>query len=125
MRNYPVIHRRITEKKDGGGSGFRYVICHILYKDQVKHIKSKGLWPTDDSFFDDTLIEGEVHQQRQSKTSGKDENADEESDEEYEQYEDGDGIVFDDPLLTDDLMVNTNRIAAMRVEDSSSDESDD
>ena len=112
-------------KKDGGRSGFRYVICHILYKDQVKHIKSKGLWPTDDSFFDDTLIEGEVHQQQQSKSSGKDENADEESDEEYEQYEDGDGIVFDDPLLTDDLMVNTNRIAAMRVEDSSSDESDD
>ena len=49
MRNYPVIHRRITEKKDGGGSGFRYVICHILYKDQVKHIKS-SIAPDDVTF---------------------------------------------------------------------------
>ena len=112
------------KKADGGGSGFRYVICHILYKDQVKHIKSKGLWPADDSFFDDVLIEGQ-EQQLQSKALGKDENDEESDEEEYEQYEDEDGIVFDDPLLTDDSMVNTNRIAAMRVEDSSSDESDD
>jgi len=34
----------------GSGGGFRYVISHILYKDQVKHIKYKGLWP-DDPFF--------------------------------------------------------------------------
>ena len=30
--------------------GVRYMIQHILYKDQVKHLKSKGLWPNHPNF---------------------------------------------------------------------------
>ena len=36
-----------------GGGGFRYVITNILYKDQVRHIKSRGMWPSDPLFADD------------------------------------------------------------------------
>lgn len=108
------------QTKEGGGAGFRYVISHILYKDQVKHIKSKGLWPSD-SFFEDV---SNFDEKQQSSSSIRARPQDEESDDEYEEYQDDGGIVFDDPL-DDEFMVNTNRIAAMRVEDSSSDESDD
>jgi probable RNA-binding protein EIF1AD len=114
-----------SDKKEGGG--FRYVISHILYKDQVKHIKSKGLWPTDSFFDDDVQSEGHQQPQQQQRTipqDGQNNEEDENSENDSEQYQDDDGIVFDDPL-SDELMVNTNRIAAMRVEDSSSDESSD
>jgi len=143
----------------GSGGGFRYVISHILYKDQVKHIKSKGLWP-DDPFFateepgsgniDNTVVvadevervlfrekDGEGH--RGKNVEEFDDEVDEDSerrcydeDEEEEEEEceyhggayDDNGIVFEDPMA-DDFLVNTNRIANLRVDDSSSDDSDD
>mmetsp|Transcript_18652 Transcript_18652/g.35587 ORF Transcript_18652/g.35587 Transcript_18652/m.35587 type:complete len:332 (-) Transcript_18652:84-1079(-) len=141
----------------GSGGGFRYVISHILYKDQVKHIKSKGLWP-DDPFFateepgscniDNTVVvadevervlfrekDGEGH--RGKNVEEFDDEVDEDSerrcydeDEEEEECEyhggayDDNGIVFEDPMA-DDFLVNTNRIANLRVDDSSSDDSDD
>jgi probable RNA-binding protein EIF1AD len=115
-------------KKDGAGTtGFRYVISHILYKDQVKHIKSKGLWPID-SFFDDDLVEKGQSKNKKPQDGEKDkqqQQVDNDVESNDEPYEDDGGIVFDDPFLSDELMVNTNRITAMRVEDSSSDESDD
>jgi probable RNA-binding protein EIF1AD len=37
----------------GGGGGIRYMIEHILYKDQVKHLKEKGLWPKNEFFWDE------------------------------------------------------------------------
>ena len=112
-----------SDKKEGGG--FRYVISHILYKDQVKHIKSKGLWPTD-SFFDDEQASEEKAQRTraQDESIKKDEEDDSDGNDDYCGNDNDDGIVFDDPLA-DEFMVNTNRIAALRVEDSSSDESDD
>lgn len=143
----------------GGGGGFRYVISHILYKDQVKHIKSKGLWP-DDPFFSteepgsgnihNTVVvadevervalgekDGEGHREKNVEESDDEEDEDlerrghDENEEEVEEerdyrggaYDDN-GIVFEDPLA-DDFLVNTNRIANLRVDDSSSDDSDD
>jgi probable RNA-binding protein EIF1AD len=112
------------DAKKEGTTGFRYVISHILYKDQVKHIKSKGLWPAD-SFFEDDLVErGQKTKKPQDENDQQQDDDEEASDDEYEYANNNGGIVFDDPL-SDELMVNTNRIAAMRVEDSSSDESDD
>ena len=112
-----------SDKKEGGG--FRYVISHILYKDQVKHIKSKGLWPTDSFFDDEASSEDKAQKTRpQDENLKKDEDNQSEDNDEYYANGNDDGIVFDDPLA-DEFMVNTNRIAAMRVEDSSSDESDD
>ena len=116
-----------TDKKEGGG--FRYVISHILYKDQVKHIKSKRLWPIDPFFADDTSVVEDQQQQQRAKLEQDDETIlHKDSGEEDKSYsaeqQNDDGIVFDDPLA-DELMVNTNRIKALRVEDSSSDESDE
>ena len=122
-----------SDQKDAGGSGFRYVITHILYKDQVKHIKLKGLWP-DDPYFADEAAESEHNNKEQQSNvenvndkvdvDGDDsnDNNNNESDSNYNEasYEDGDGIVFDDPL-DDEYMINTNRVARLTVDDSSSD----
>ncbi|KAL9186958.1 hypothetical protein ACHAXT_010678 [Thalassiosira profunda] len=116
------------KKDSSSGGGFRYVISHILYKEQVKHIKSKGLWPSDPFFADDipsetgeagTDGEGDKSDNRESDLDGNEQEENEPSG----AYEEN-GIVFDDPL-DDEMMVNTNRIATLRVEDSSSDEDSD
>ena len=96
------------------GGGFRYVITNILYKDQVKHIKSKGLWPVSDPLFQDEARESQDENQLDEEYLQEGESG---------QYEEN-GIVFEDPYA-DDLMVNTNRIATLRVDDDSSDSNDD
>lgn len=101
----------------GGGGGFRYVITNILYKDQVKHIKSKGLWPSDSFFANDDGGEKDGEKMENEEYNNPDDNDD--GDGTYEEN----GIVFDDPLEDEDLMmINTNRIATLRVEDSSDSE---
>lgn len=77
----------------------RCIINHILYKEQVNHLKTKGLWPEDDPHFADA---------QQSKEDIKE--------------EDQDGIVYEHD---DDLFINTNRIASLTVQDSSSSSSSD
>ena len=117
-----TIQDQSNNKKSGNtkGGGFRYVITHILYKEQVKHIKSKGLWPSDPLFAEEGTTPDDVDGQEEADTVEDKDKVDEVSrNDTY--YEDDDGIVFDD----DDLMVNTNRIATLRVEDSSSDEDSD
>ena len=89
--------------------GIRYMISHILYKEQVKHLKSKGLWPKDDPEF--SSAPGEDFEQ--INTEEKD-----------------DGIVYatgyDDEEDDDaDLFVNTNRINRLEIEDSSDEDSSD
>mmetsp|Transcript_29102 Transcript_29102/g.42785 ORF Transcript_29102/g.42785 Transcript_29102/m.42785 type:complete len:248 (-) Transcript_29102:15-758(-) len=124
-----------SDQKDSGSTGFRYVITHILYKDQVKHIKSKNLWPEDPYFADDdpaaglennvkeqSNIENEDDKDNDDGTDNKDN--DSETNDNEAGYEDEDGIVFDDPL-DDEYMINTNRVARLTVDDSSSDEDSD
>ncbi|KAL3795033.1 hypothetical protein HJC23_006354 [Cyclotella cryptica] len=120
------------QSTSSSGGGFRYVITHILYKDQVKHIKSKGLWPLDPFFSDVDGASSSEAQQREA-LHGGDKNDDEHGSDECAGYNDEQsradtrndgGIVYDEPL-GDEFMVNTNRIAAMRVDDSSSDESEE
>lgn len=88
-------------------TGIRHMITHILYKDQVKHLQSKGLWPDDDPEF--------------SKGAGAQDGDDD------EKVQDDDGIVYQeyDDDVDDDLFVNTNRIARLEIQDSSEDESSD
>lgn len=100
-------------KDQSAGLGFRHVVKHILYKDQIKNIKTKGLWPSDPFFAD--ALEGDED------AGGAGEDNDGGSDEDGGGYEDEDGIVFEDPLA-DEYMVNTNRIATLRIADSSSSE---
>lgn len=118
-----------------GGGGFRYVITHILYKDQVKHIKLKGLWPEDPFFAEDDIAavgseDTGKDQNNRAESAGKDtdrdcNDSDNNSDpNDNETSYDDDGIVFDD-CLGEEYMVNTNRVAKLTVEDSSSDEDSD
>jgi probable RNA-binding protein EIF1AD len=105
-------------KKDDYG-GVRFIINHILYKEQVKHLRSEGLWPAEDPEFavdpgESTDDEAGIMTPRAIQNSvvaddgilyGYEENSDDEDD---------DGDVF----------VNTNRIGNLTVQDSSSDDSD-
>jgi probable RNA-binding protein EIF1AD len=84
------------EETNDTNSGVRFLITHILYKDQIKHLKDKKLWPKTKEF-----------------ETNKDEAK---SDEE----ENGDGIVFDAAVNDNEYFVNTNRINAMKIQDSSS-----
>ena len=106
----------------GGGGGIRLEISYILYKDQVKHLKKKGIWPYYDPLFsngeaaepDDTAL-AQVGDDG-SAGSGESTNGVD------QQYQDNDGITFNDDIGDDDMLfVNTNRISSLRVDDSESD----
>lgn len=86
--------------------GVRHMISHILYKDQIKHLKSKGVWPCDDPDF----LKGVGAQEGESEAHAKN---------------DG-GIVYQDcDEHQDDLFVNTNRVSRLQIQDSSEDDSSD
>lgn len=40
------------EQTQDNGGGIRFMITHILYKDQIQHLTTKGLWPTHDPEFE-------------------------------------------------------------------------
>lgn len=101
----------VQEKASEDTGGIRYIISHILYKDQVKHLQSKGLWPAHDKQF------ANVHDVEESDIA-------QEGDDNDEAAED-DGIVYDQGYEDDDFMVNTNRLATLKVEDDSSDSDSD
>ena len=106
--------------------GIRFMISHILYKDQVKHLQSKGLWPNHDKEF----VAGGVRSLEESTKgdsaevdSGIAEKAGEDADDVVTEADDG--IVYDMSYeMDDEYFVNTNRLANLKVDDSSSDESD-
>ena len=136
--------KNVAKNIDGG---IRYMIQHILYKDQVKHLKEIQKWPLD-PFFSEQLIEGgdeeemelrekakAILKQEKEREASKDGNGSDNESEgggcyEYGQYhEDGyeddeNGIVYGNDEY-DDYLVNMNRIAKMKIEDSSSDEDSD
>mgnify|MGYP005680751361 CR=1 FL=1 len=121
-------------------TGIRFIISHILYKDQVKHLRSKKLWPENDPEFfevdtdtrnnrntaendingtnnnvdriDDTANNDDQQQQQQHNNDGGGDDNDDE-----------DGIVYnemyEDDLNDDDLFVNTNRIARLEIDENS------
>jgi probable RNA-binding protein EIF1AD len=43
------------ENNNGSSGAIRYRVKHILYKDQIRHIKSEGLWP---AIFTDEVTQG-------------------------------------------------------------------
>lgn len=88
---------------EGKKGAVKYMIEHILYKDQVKHLKQKGLWPVS---FQDTV----KPDPRASKSFCSISTAEESEDED----EDDDS----------DLFVNRNRSGGMISESESEDEED-
>ncbi len=101
-----------TTGDDPNESGIRFIITHILYKDQVKHLVSKGLWPTHDPEFSDSANDRSTTDTNNSNDDGIVYNTDEND------YDDG--IVYNDYGFEndDDLFVNTNRIARLEIQDS-------
>ena len=149
---------RVGKSERDGGGGFRYVITNILYKDQVKHIKLRGLWPLDPIFNADVeetkldpslsdTVAATVGSRREKRIIDRppalDDSlsyTDDEDNEDDDYYNDDnllnhhnhdgiayekDGIIFNDSLGRDDLVLNTNRISALRMEDSSDDDEED
>jgi probable RNA-binding protein EIF1AD len=114
---------------DATGGGIRYMIKHILYKDQIRNLIDKGLWPVKDPEFHteqtSTLLPG----------SG-DDNDDNDRGMSVPMAPSAaaaDGIVYDANYNEEeseddddaDLFVNTNRVAAIQLEDSSSSDEGD
>jgi probable RNA-binding protein EIF1AD len=86
-------------------TGIRYIISHILYKDQVRNIQVKGLWPVNDSEFGEQGMEEE-------EDAAADRTAE-------------DGIVYDTGMQEDDyISVNNNRTGPAPAPDSSDSEDD-
>ena len=126
-----------NKQQDGINDGIRYIITHILYKDQVKHLKSKGIWPSEDPEF------GSDH--GNNNNNDDDDNHKTDIGEKVIQQEQDDGIVYTDNNYynygddydddegenndyMDDMFVNTNRLARVEIQDSddsSSEEEDD
>ena len=118
-----------TAAAGGTGGGIRYMISHILYKDQVKHLKSNGLWPDGDPEFANEASEQQHGAQYISRQDDGDddgalanENESESENEADHEGDDDDGIVYENDA---DLFVNTNRVAALKIDDSSSSDDDD
>jgi probable RNA-binding protein EIF1AD len=101
----------VTKELDHHQGGIRYIITHILYKDQVKHLRVKGLWPEGDPEFDGSTAAGGPQPPVLTDLEG-------------EQEADDDGIVYNeyDNENDDDLFVNTNRVARLEIQDSDDDE---
>jgi len=96
-------------------TGIRFIISHILYKDQVKHLVSKGLWPSHDPEFSDDVV------------SDPNQHSNDNDEAEAEESND-DGIVYNDYYdmeNDDDLFVNTNRVARLEIQDSEDESSDE
>lgn len=128
-RNDFVIVQTATDaegadrKNDSGG--VRFMITHILYKEQIKHLQSNELWPGWDTEFTQDSIESSSQNE---KTTNEDcSSAGVRSfDEEDQASPIEDGIVYATGYDTDDdLFVNTNRLASLQVQDSSETESDE
>lgn len=109
-RNDFVIVEGGGGDKDDEKSGIRFIINHILYKEQIKHLRSKNLWPKE---FDS--VNEEDHELDED---GGDDGEDEKEEETV------DGIVYDQGYdLDDELVMNTNR--ALKIEDPESESDED
>eukprot|EP00557_Chaetoceros_sp_GSL56_P004341 CAMPEP_0176495726 /NCGR_PEP_ID=MMETSP0200_2-20121128/10816_1 /TAXON_ID=947934 /ORGANISM="Chaetoceros sp., Strain GSL56" /LENGTH=227 /DNA_ID=CAMNT_0017893635 /DNA_START=97 /DNA_END=780 /DNA_ORIENTATION=- len=127
-----------THRGKNHEGGIRYMIEHILYKDQVKHLKEKGLWPkheffwdeknnisrdNDDDDDDDDQGKGCKRQGDEEEDARKEETYDNNSDVDHGDIEEEDGIVYNN--IDEEYFCNMNRVAKMKVADSSEDESED
>jgi probable RNA-binding protein EIF1AD len=104
-------------------TGIRFIISHILYKDQVKHLLWKGLWPKHDPEFSENGIGNDGSIIDVSTGEGSDNNGIVYNDESNANAYD-DGIVYAeyDMENDEDLFVNTNRLARLEIQDSDDEE---
>jgi probable RNA-binding protein EIF1AD len=120
-RNDFVIVQTVEDSDDVDAkyTGIRYMINHILYKDQIEHLQSKGLWPETHPAF--VCYDEEIEQVKENDDGIV-----------YQREKEGNEIgdssdVGGDSDGDDDrqLFVNTNRVAKIALEDSSSSDEGD
>lgn len=122
--------RRVPDKK----GGVRYIVQHVLYKDQIRHLRTKGLWP--EVFREDvendgptTTTERDDEKDETRRANGASSNEhDEKNDASSTDDDDGGGVFLrNDYLNDDDLMLtsNANRTATLMVDESSDESSDE
>lgn len=113
-----------SSNSDPNKTGIRFIITHILYKDQVKHLISTGLWPTHDPEFP---VNGTTAPSagESNDTIKDDDGIACGTDTDTDNY--NDGIVYTEYDMDndDDLFVNTNRISRLEIQDSDSEDSSD
>lgn len=104
--------------------GIRFMISHILYKDQIIHLKSKNMWPTNDDEFNVTTKEiqtpPENFEQNPPET-GDDAKVNLSTIIDNDDQPNNEYFNDNDPLL----FVNTNRVAKLVIEDSDSSADED
>jgi len=102
---------------DAKRTGIRFIISHILYKDQVKHLVSKGLWPKNDMEFS---VNENINTEPTTVGNNNKKNDDEDIVYKIDNKDNNDGITYTDYDMEndDDLFVNTNRIARLEIQDS-------
>lgn len=102
----------------------RCIVMHILYSEQIKHLRSRGLWPTDDPGFEKASgVDPEPQLSNNGDQSTTTRGSATMSDGiVYESYTMDSSEVEDDK----DLFINTNRVSRITIhDDSSSDDSED
>jgi probable RNA-binding protein EIF1AD len=126
-------NNHVDEEKE---TGIRFIISHILYKDQVKHLRSKQLWPENDPEFFEVDTDTRNNRNIENDTNDTnnvdrvDDTVNNDDDQQQQPNNDGDeddddedGIVYnemyEDDLNDDDLFVNTNRIARLEIDENS------
>jgi len=120
-----------NEHQDNENIKVRYMVHHILYRDQVKHLKSLGVWPkqfmsADEEVQQQEAMEGEEEQgsskqiavgntasNREAATDRATAVDTAEDDQDYYTEE------SEDEQDDSDLFVNTNRLAKLRVDETS------
>lgn len=88
--------------------GVRFMIAHLLYKDQVKHLKNEGLWPVE---FDQDNDENKNTEKFDKGPINEDIINDDTT-----RY----GISYDYVEDDDDLFINTNHLLNLKAHDSAS-----
>jgi probable RNA-binding protein EIF1AD len=102
-------------RNDSGG--IRYMISHILYKDQIHHLLAKDLWPIQDPEF--------ATWSQKSNPSLAVLDSEDANDDGIVYAPDNDSSDENGITNTDELLfVNTNRVSNLELHDSSSDDDD-
>lgn len=116
-------------------NGIRYIMSHILYPEQIKNLKKKGLWPYDSHFsltcnqLSHRFMTGEEYKEETNQSAIERGNACVNntvknfvfvSTPDRDKSFCNDGIVYGDYEVDDQYFVNYNKIARLEIVDSSS-----
>jgi len=115
----------LSQSKKEEDKGVRYMIQHILYKDQVKHLKNKGLWPDVFEFTPNGAAQNSIIASAEEDKHDDNENEyysnDDYSNEDYNKIDSQNSYLKEDVFQ---MNANTNRMAHMAFSDDESDTDD-